>query len=82
MATVILQKKNSPGTLLVDDSVADDHSTVTIDQAKMKELDLFNGDTVLLRGKKRKTSVAVVYSDESVALSRIQMTKVVRSNLR
>lgn len=82
LATIILQKKSSPSTLLVDDSAADDHSAVTIDQAKMKELDLFNGDTVLLRGKKRKTTVAVVYSDESVMQSRIQMTKVVRSNLR
>ena len=48
----------------------------------MKELDLYDGDTVLLKGKKRKTTVAVVTSDETVAASRIQMTKVVRSNLR
>jgi transitional endoplasmic reticulum ATPase len=82
LGLAILQRKNSPNTLLVDDSLADDHSSVTIDQAKMKELDLFNGDTVLLRGKKRKTTVAVVNGDDSVAASRVQMTKVVRSNLR
>lgn len=68
--------------LLVDDSIDDDHSTVTIDAAKMEELGLFNGDTVLLKGKKRKTTVAAVNSDESIAVSRVQMTKVVRSNLR
>jgi transitional endoplasmic reticulum ATPase len=82
LATIILQRKNSTNTLLVDDSVADDHSVVTIDPAKMKELNLFNGDTVLLKGKKRKSTVAVVNCDDSVAVSRIQMTKVVRSNLR
>ena len=66
----------------MDDSSLDDHSTVAVDPAKMAELGLLSGDTVLLRGKKRKTTVAVVNSDESVAPSRIQMTKVVRSNLR
>jgi transitional endoplasmic reticulum ATPase len=82
LATIILQKKSSPNTFIVDDSITDDLSTVTLDPAKMKELDLFNGDTVLLRGKKRKTTVAVVNSDDTVAASRVQMTKVARSNRR
>lgn len=82
LATAILRKANAPNVLLVDDSIDDDHSTVTIDPAKMEELGLFAGDTVLLRGKKRKTTVAAVSCDESIAVSRVQMTKVVRSNLR
>lgn len=82
LATIILQRKNSTNTFLVDDSAGDDSSMVTIDPAKMKELDLFSGDTVLLKGKKRKATVAVVHSDEAVAAARVQMTKVTRSNLR
>lgn len=82
LATAILTKKMTINSFLVDDSLADDHSTVMINSEKMNELGLFNGDTVLLKGKKRKTTVAVVNTDDSVSESRVRMTKVVRSNLR
>jgi transitional endoplasmic reticulum ATPase len=77
-----LLKKISPNSLLVDDSTADDHSVVTIDRVKLEELGLLSGDNVLLKGRKRKSTVAVVNGDDSVPASRIKMTKVVRSNLR
>jgi len=48
----------------------------------MEELGLFNGDTVLLKGKKAKKTVAVVNTDENISENKIKMTKVVRSNLR
>lgn len=60
----------------------DDHSTVMLNSAKMEELGLFNGDTVLLKGKKRKNTVAVVTADNLVSESRVRMSKVIRSNLR
>ena len=82
MATAILTRKHTPNTFLVDDSTADDHSTISLSAAKMEELGLFNGDTVLLKGKKRKTTVAVVNSDEGVNANKVRMTKVIRSNLR
>ena len=78
----ILNKKQMPNMLIVDDSTSDDHSTVSISPAKMEELKLFSGDTVLLRGKKRKDTLAIVNSDEHVSDVRIKMTKVVRSNIR
>ena len=58
LATAILTKKLTPNSLLVDDSLVDDHSTISLSAAKMEELGLFNGDTVLLKGKKRKNTVA------------------------
>ena len=82
IATAILTRKQTPNTLLVDDSTADDHSTISLSAAKMEELGLFNGDTVLLKGKKRKNTVAVVNTDEGVSENKVRMTKVVRSNLR
>jgi len=82
LATAILTKKATPNTLLVDDSITDDHSIITMKKQKMEDLGLFNGDTVLLKGKKRKTTVATVNTDESVSDNRVRMTKVVRSNLR
>jgi len=71
-----------PNMLLVDDSPSDDHSTVTVSPKKLEELGLFGGDNVLLKGKKRKDTVAVIVSDEEMSDTKIGMSKVVRSNLR
>jgi len=67
---------------LADDSVSEDHTTVSISPMKMEELQLFAGDTVLLKGKKRKDTIAVINSDENINENKIKMTKVIRSNLR
>eukprot|EP01035_Chromulina_nebulosa_P016889 gene16889-22377_t len=48
----------------------------------MKELNLLEGENVLLKGKKRKTTVAIVNSDEDLQDVKIKMSKVVRSNIR
>ena len=48
----------------------------------MDELQLFRGDTVLLKGKKRKESVCIVLSDETLTDDKIRMNRVVRNNLR
>merc|ERR1719213_461338 len=50
--------------------------------AKMDELQLFRGDTVLLKGKRRKESVCIVLSDDTVSDEKIRMNRVVRNNLR
>jgi transitional endoplasmic reticulum ATPase len=68
--------------LLADDAATDNHSAVSLSPAKMEELGLLDGDTVLLKGKKRKNTIAVARKDEDVADHKVQMTKVVRSNLR
>ena len=78
----ILEKKMSPNTFLVDDSLVDEYSSVSINPAKLEELQLFAGDTVLLKGKKRKETVAIVVADESCTNARIRINKVARSNLR
>lgn len=47
----------------------------------MDELQLFRGDTVLLKGKRRKETVCIVLFDESCPDERIRMNRVVRANL-
>ncbi|KAL4326560.1 hypothetical protein HN51_033703 [Arachis hypogaea] len=42
----------------------------------------FRGDTVLVKGKKRKDTVCIVLADDQCEEPRIRMNKVVRSNLR
>ena len=55
---------------------------VSLSQAKMDELQLFRGDTVILKGKKRKETVCIVLSDDTVSDEKIRIPRVVRANLR
>ena len=48
----------------------------------MDELQLFRGDTVLLKGKRRKETVCIVLSDETVTNDKIRINRCVRNNLR
>eukprot|EP00461_Guttulinopsis_vulgaris_P001108 UN01108 len=51
-------------------------------QAKMDKLDFFRGDNVLIKGKKRHTTVCVVIDDETLGDDVIRLNKVARRNLR
>ena len=48
----------------------------------MDELDLFRGDTVLIKGKRKRDTVCIVLTDDTVPNEKIFMNKVVRNNLR
>ena len=60
----------------------DDNSVVALSPKKIEELQLFRGDTVLIKGKKRKETVCIVLADETCDEIKIRLNKVVRSNLR
>lgn len=77
MATAILKEKKKPNRLIVEDAVNDDNSVVALSQAKMDELQLFRGDTVLIKGKKRKQTVCIVLSDETMPDDKVRMNRVV-----
>lgn len=76
--TGIMDKKKAPNRLLVDDATNDDNSIITLSPAKMEELQLFRGDTVLLKGKKGKDTLAAVLSSEDTDDGSIRMNKVRR----
>jgi len=82
LSTAILQEKNKPNRLVVDDSVSDDNSVVSLSQEKMDELQLFRGDTIMIKGKKRKDTVAIVMSDDTLSNEKIRIPRVMRSNIR
>merc|ERR1711976_183039 len=82
LSTAILQEKNKPNRLVVDDSVSDDNSVVSLSQEKMDELQLFRGDTIMIKGKKRKDTVAIVMSDDTLSNEKIRVPRVMRSNIR
>ena len=57
-------------------------SFLVVSQAKMDELQLFRGDTVLLKGKRRRETVCIVLSDDTTADDKIRINRCVRNNLR
>ena len=84
-STAILNKKKAPHKLVVEDATKDDNSIVMITPAKMEELKIFRGDTVMLKGKKRKDTICLALNpDDGDDLddNKIRMNKVVRKNLR
>jgi transitional endoplasmic reticulum ATPase len=72
----IMDKKKAPNRLIVDDALNDDNSVVCLSPAKMEELKLFRGDTVLLKGKKGRDTVCIVLSSDDTEDVNIRMNKV------
>ncbi|KAG1468134.1 hypothetical protein G6F56_004020 [Rhizopus delemar] len=81
-ATAILRRKAAPNKLMVDDSINDDNSVITLSSATMESLQLFRGDTVVVKGKKRKDTVLIVLVDDDMEDTKARINKVVRNNLR
>ena len=68
--------------LVVDDAINDDNSVVTLSNERLSELELFKGDTILLKGKKNRTTVCVVLGDDTTENNTIRLNKCVKNNLR
>ncbi|ESZ98347.1 cell division control protein 48 [Sclerotinia borealis F-4128] len=81
-ATAILKKKKKPNSLMVTDAVNDDNSVIALSTNTMDTLQLFRGDTVLVKGKKRKDTVLIVLADDDLDDGSARMNRVVRHNLR
>jgi len=79
-----MDKKKAPHKLQVEESKQDDNSIVEMTAAKMDELKIFKGDAVILKGKKRKETVAIALTTEEAGAddNHILMNKTVRRNLR
>ncbi|CAL9156553.1 unnamed protein product [Musa hybrid cultivar] len=81
-STAILEKKKAPNRLVVDEATNDDNSVVSMNPETMEKLQLFRGDTILLKGKKRRDTICIALADDTCDEPKIRMNKVVRSNLR
>lgn len=83
-STAILTPKKAPNKLTVEEPKNDDNTTVFMTAKKLHELGLFKGDPVLLRGKRRKTTIAIALQESGNDLddSKIRMGKVMRDNLK
>ena len=77
-----IKELKNPNRLMVDEASNDDNSVVALNLATMEELQLFRGDTVLIKGKRRKDTVCIVLADETCDAGKIRMNKCVRKNLK
>lgn len=66
----------------VTDATNDDNSIIALSNNTMETLQLFRGDTVLVKGKKRKDTVLIVLADDDLDDGSARMNRVVRHNLR
>jgi transitional endoplasmic reticulum ATPase len=74
-ATAILRQKKSPNRLMVDETTSDDNSVAVLHPNTMETLGLFRGDTVIVRGKRRKDTVLICLSQDDVEEGKICMNK-------
>jgi transitional endoplasmic reticulum ATPase len=81
-ATTILNQKERPNRLIIDDAVNNDNGIVTLSQQKMNELQLFSDSTVMLKSQKCRETICIVLADNTCPNDRIRMNRVVRNNLR
>lgn len=77
------EKKRAPNRLMVEESHGEgDNSVIMMSEAKMEELGLFRGDTVLIKGKRKHETVCIAIMNEDTDDHKIRMNKCVRKNLR
>ncbi|TID25510.1 hypothetical protein CANINC_002900 [Pichia inconspicua] len=81
-ATAILRRKKKDNALIVDDATNDDNSIISMSSNTMEKLQLFRGDAVLVKGKKRKDTVLVVLADDDMEDGICRINRVTRNNLR
>lgn len=48
-STAILERKKAPNRLVVDEAINDDNSVVSLNPETMEKLQLFRGDTILIK---------------------------------
>ncbi|KAI9476812.1 AAA ATPase cdc48 [Coemansia sp. RSA 989] len=82
LATAILRKKSAPNKLMIDEATSDDNSVAMISQNTLEKLGLFRGDTILVKGKKRRDTVLIVVPDDDCEDNKVRLNRVVRNNLR
>jgi transitional endoplasmic reticulum ATPase len=67
---------------MVEEPSNDDNSICLLNEEKMKELKIFNGDPILLKGKRKNRTLLIAVKDNKLASSKVAMNKVSRANLK
>ncbi|KAG1362558.1 hypothetical protein COCNU_10G007770 [Cocos nucifera] len=76
-STAILERKKAPNRLIVDEAINDDNSVVSMNPETMEKLQLFRGDTILLkadieRERRRSENPEAMEEDEADEVAEIK----------
>lgn len=74
-----------PCIIIIDIIVTDETLSagiIALSNNTMETLQLFRGDTVLVKGKKRKDTVLIVLADDDLDDGSARINRAVRNNLR
>ena len=74
--------KRAPNRLIVENPTNDDNSICLLNEKKMKELEIYNGDPVLVKGKRRNKTLLIAIRDNNLDEQKVAFNKVVRNNLK
>eukprot|EP00758_Cryptobia_borreli_P015398 Tbor_TRINITY_DN6021_c3_g1::TRINITY_DN6021_c3_g1_i1::g.11140::m.11140/K13525/VCP, CDC48; transitional endoplasmic reticulum ATPase len=82
--TAPVPKVLKPNKLVVEDTTGEDNSVAVMHPTRMEELKIFRGDTIIIKGKRNKSTVCVVMEDEEGDCheGKIKINKVARRNIR
>ncbi|KAM0902506.1 hypothetical protein ACQ4PT_019246 [Festuca glaucescens] len=74
--------KKAANRLVVEEKTHDDNSMCSLHPATMERLCIFRGDFVLLKGKCRRSTVCIAFTDDTCEEHKMKINKVIQSNLR
>ena len=75
------EQRRAKNRLIVDNSANDDNSVIIMHENTMTLLDIFAGDSVIVKGKKKKETVLVCTSDPSCEEGKVKVNGGTRKNL-
>ena len=81
MASAAPEPKRAKNRLIVDNNPNDDNSVLSMHENTMTMLDIFSGDSVLVKGKRKKETVLVCTSDASCEEGKVRVNGGIRKNL-
>lgn len=81
MASAAPEPRRAKNRLIVDNNPNDDNSVLSMHENTMTLLDIFSGDSVLVKGKRKKETVLVCTSDASCEEGKVRVNGGIRKNL-
>ena len=81
MASAAPEQKRAKKRLIVGNSANDDNSVIGMHENTMTMLDIFTGDSVMVKGKKKKETVLVCVSDPLCEEGNVMVNGGARKNL-
>lgn len=80
----IIEKKIEGNRLVVEETLKkneSENSAVYLNSKKIDQLKLFRGDTILVKGKRKKDTVSIIMTDDSCDENKIRLNEVMRKNI-